>query len=170
MQWILSLVRNLLLQENIKSWCVGCLLTGASMKIIYSWHNLERVWRTATRTGHLQEREIASNQNHTCDGSFIHFTNHFTRWYLVGVFYRLLDSWKYRMALMSSYCIVGLGNWSDQVPFEVIMWWVLNIDHFSKDRSIGHRDTDKWTAVKVSPSPNFITKYSFRSRGTCVVW
>ena len=34
----------------------------------------------------------------------------------------------------------------------------------------GHNDTDKWIALKVSPSPVLLTKCSFSSRGMCVVW
>ena len=45
----------------------------------------------------------------------------------------------------------------------------LNTRHFSTGQSTGH-DTDKGIALKVSPSPSLLTKYSIRSRGICVVW
>ena len=35
-------------------------------------------------------------------------------------------------------------------------------------QSTGHHD--KWTALKLSPNPNLLTKCSIRSRGICVVW
>ena len=45
---------------------------------------------------------------------------------------------------------------------------VWNKGHFSTGPSTGHHHTDKWTALRVSPIPNLLTKFSFRSRGTCV--
>ena len=41
---------------------------------------------------------------------------------------------------------------------------------FSTRQCTGHHDTDKWTALKVSPSPNLLTKCPIRSRRICVVW
>ena len=40
--------------------------------------------------------------------------------------------------------------------------------HFT-GQSTGHHDKDKWTTLKLSPSPNLLTKCSIRSRGICVV-
>ena len=46
----------------------------------------------------------------------------------------------------------------------------LNTGDFSTGQSTGHHDTDKQTALKVSPSSNLVKKYSIRSRVIFVVW
>ena len=49
-------------------------------------------------------------------------------------------------------------------------WAALNTSDFSTGQSTGHQDTEKHTALKVSPSSNLLTKYSIRSRVIFVVW
>ena len=58
------------------------------------------------------------------------------------------------------------------LPYPPILWKTLlmlscsfqfelklsDTGHFSTGQSTGHHDTDKWTAFKVSPSPNLLTK------------